>query len=67
MHVRRLFAAAVVIDLAYQMIVFRWIYPGQALIVAATPAYFLMRGLANRLVRRAGGPEDKRHAGGSTY
>src|SRR5215471_18413601 len=49
--VGRLFAAAVIIDLVYEVIVFRWIYPGQALIVAATlalPPYFLIRGLANR-------------------
>ena len=68
--VGRLFGAAVMIDLLYEIIVFRWIYPGQALIVAATlalPTYFLMRGLANRLVRPWLGPEDKRHTGGSTY
>ena len=53
-HVSRVFAAAVAIDLIYEFIVFRWIYPGQALIVAATlalPPYFLIRGLANRLAR----------------
>jgi hypothetical protein len=33
--VGRLFAAAVIIDLIYEIYVFRWIYPGQALIVAA--------------------------------
>jgi hypothetical protein len=66
--VGRLFGAAVVIDLAYEMIVFGWLYPGQALIVAATlalPAYFLIRGLTNRLVRRW--VQDKRHTGRSTY
>ena len=52
--VGRLFVAAVIIDLVYEIIVFRWIYPVQALIVAATlalPTYFLLRGLANRLAR----------------
>ena len=52
--VGRLFAAAVIVDLIYEIIVYRWIYPGQALIVAATlalPAYFLIRGLANRFAR----------------
>ena len=52
--VGRLFAAAVIIDLIYEIVVFRWIYPGQALIVATTlalPPYFLIRGLANRLAR----------------
>jgi hypothetical protein len=33
--VARLFAAAIIIDLIYEIYVFRWIYPGQALIVAA--------------------------------
>jgi hypothetical protein len=36
--VGRLFVAAVIIDMVYEIIVFRWIYPGQALIVAATVA-----------------------------
>jgi hypothetical protein len=52
--VARLFAVAVVIDIIYQVIVFRWIYPGQALIVAAIvafPSYLLLRGPANRLAR----------------
>ena len=68
--VGRLFGAAVMIDLLYEIIVFRWIYPGQALIVAATlalPTYFLMRGLANRLLRPWLGPEGKRNTGGRTY
>jgi hypothetical protein len=50
----RLFAAAVIIDLIYEIYVFRWIYPGQALIVAAIvafPSYMLVRGLANRIAR----------------
>jgi hypothetical protein len=34
--VGRLFVAAVIIDMVYEIIVFRWIYPGQALIVAVT-------------------------------
>jgi hypothetical protein len=52
--VLKLFTAAVVIDLIYQVIELRWIYPGQALIVAAVlalPSYFLIRGLANRIAR----------------
>lgn len=54
-----------------RVILFRWIYPGQALIVAATlalPPYFLIRGwLANRLARLRISPNNKRHADGSTY
>jgi len=54
-----------------RVILFRWIYPGQPLIVAATlalPPYFVIRGwLANRLARLRISPNDKRHVGGSTY
>lgn len=49
------FAGAVIVDLIYEIYVFRWIYPGQALIVAAIVAflsYVLIRGLANRIARR---------------
>jgi hypothetical protein len=52
--VGRVFIAAVLIDVIYELIVFRWIYPGQPLIVAAflaLPPYFLVRDLANRLAR----------------
>jgi hypothetical protein len=54
-HLAKLFTAAVIMDMIYQIIVFRWIYPGQALIVATTvavPSYLLLRGPTNRLVRR---------------
>lgn len=54
-HLAKLFAAAVIMDTIYQIIVFHWIYPGQALTVAtmvAVPSYFLLRGPTNRLVRR---------------
>jgi hypothetical protein len=53
--VARLLAIAVLIDIVYQIIVFGWIYPGQAIIVAAAlafPPYLLLRGPANRLARR---------------
>jgi hypothetical protein len=51
----RVFTVAVVVDLIYEAIVFRRIYPGQSLIVAALLAllpYPLIRGLVNRIVRR---------------
>jgi hypothetical protein len=64
--VGRVFVVAVVLDLAYQWWVFRWIYPGQALIVAATCAvlpYVLVRGpvtrLARMLYRKWAGPAAK--------
>jgi hypothetical protein len=53
-HLSRLFLAAVIVDMIYEIIVFHWIYPGQALLVAvvvAVPSYLLLRGPANRLAR----------------
>ena len=55
LDIRRLLFAALIIDLIYELIEFRWVYPGQALIVAAAlalPSYALVRGLTNRLARR---------------
>ena len=52
--VGKVFLAAVVIDVVYQIIVARWMYPGEALIVATALAivpYLLIRGLANRVAR----------------
>lgn len=49
----RLFVIAVLVDLVYEITVFRWIYPGQSLIVAAAvavPPYLVIRGPFNRLV-----------------
>lgn len=53
-HISRLFLAAVVVDMIYEIIAFHWIYPGQALLVAgvvAVPSYLLLRGPANRIAR----------------
>lgn len=52
--VARLFIAAVIIDMIYEVIVFQWIYPGQALIMAlivALPSYLLVRGPADRIAQ----------------
>jgi hypothetical protein len=52
--VAKVFLAAVVIDVVYQLVVLRWVYPGEALLVAfllACVPYLLIRGLVNRLVR----------------
>jgi hypothetical protein len=52
-----LFVAAAVIDLIYEITVYRWIYPGQALLIAfvlAVPSYWKARGLTNRIARRTG-------------
>ena len=50
----RIFIVAIVLDSAYQLIVFRWVYPGQVLIVAVVCAivpYVLVRGPITRTAR----------------
>jgi hypothetical protein len=50
----RVFLMAVLLDSIYQVIVFRWIYPGQVLVVAIVCAivpYVLVRGPITRLAR----------------
>ena len=52
--VSKVFIVAVVIDVIYQYLVFRWFYPGEALIVAFVLAfvpYLLIRGPVNRIAR----------------
>lgn len=52
--VAKVFTLAVVIDLIYQVVVFGWIYPLEALIVAVLLAfvpYLLVRGPVNRIAR----------------
>lgn len=65
----RIVIVAVVLDIVYQLVVFRWVYPGQVLIVAfvcAVVPYVLVRGpvylLAHYLLgdaRRAGSSRKK--------
>lgn len=53
--VGKVFILAIVLDFVYQYIVQRWIYPGEALIVAIILAiipYTLVRGPVNRIARR---------------
>lgn len=53
--VARVFILAVVMDIIYQWLIHRWIYPGEMLILAvilAVVPYLLLRGPINRLVRR---------------
>ena len=61
--VGKVFIAAVVFDVIYQLIVLRWVYPGEAIIVAlilAALPYMLLRGAANRVTAHGlgggGGP-----------
>jgi hypothetical protein len=56
-EVARVFGFSVVVDLVYEVIVFRRIYPGESLIVAAVLAllpYPLIRSCVNLIVRRLG-------------
>lgn len=52
--VGRVFILAVIMDMVYQIIVFRWFYPGESLLVAIFLAflpYLALRGPINRLAR----------------
>ncbi len=51
----KVFIVAVVLDLIYELIVHRWLYPLQALLVATVLAiipYVLIRGAVTRIARR---------------
>ena len=53
--VGRVFVFAIIIDLVYQWMVFRWFYPGEAFWVAVGLAfipYLAIRGPVNRIARR---------------
>ena len=52
--VKKVFIIAIVLDLVYEVIAFRWVYPVQALIIAVVLAlipYLILRGLSNRIAR----------------
>ena len=53
--VGRVFILALIFDVVYQIIELRFVYPGEAIIVAfvlAIMPYLILRGLVTRLVRR---------------
>jgi predicted LPLAT superfamily acyltransferase len=53
--VSKVFLVAVALDVIYEIIEFRWVYPGQAVIVAiilAIVPYLLVRGPVNRLASK---------------
>jgi hypothetical protein len=53
--VGKVFILAIVLDVVYQIIVLRFVYPGEAIIVAIVLAivpYLILRGPVNRLARR---------------
>jgi hypothetical protein len=52
--VLKVFIMAVVLDCVYQLLVFRWIYPVEAMVTAVILAilpYVLLRGAVNRIAR----------------
>ncbi len=52
--VAKVFTLAFILDVVYQLIALRWVYPGEALITAFTLAilpYLLIRGPVNRIAR----------------
>jgi hypothetical protein len=53
--VGKIFLIAIIIDIVYQIVVFRWFYPLEAIVVAAMLAfvpYLVIRGPVNRIARR---------------
>ena len=55
--VGRVFLFAILIDVIYQIVELRWVYPGEALIVAGLLAflpYLVLRGLVTRAARALG-------------
>lgn len=53
--VGRIFILALVLDVVYQIIVLRFVYPGEAVIVAVVLAivpYLIVRGLTTRIARK---------------
>jgi uncharacterized membrane protein YjjB (DUF3815 family) len=65
--VGKVFVAALVIDVIYQVIALRWVYPGEAVLVATILAlvpYLLVRGPVNRIARRPRNAVKEREIGG---
>jgi hypothetical protein len=53
--VGKVFVVAIILDLTYEAIVYRWVYPGQAVIVAVVLTFIpclLIRGPVTRIARR---------------
>lgn len=53
--IARVFVLAIVMDVIYQVLVLKWVYPFELLLIAillAVVPYLLIRGPVNRLVRR---------------
>ena len=53
--VKKVFILAILLDVIYEIVVYRWVYPVQALLIAiflALIPYLIFRGLVNRLARK---------------
>jgi len=64
--VGKVFILAIVLDVVYQIIVHRWVYPGETVLVAiilAIVPYLLVRGPVNRIARRRRNAVKQRLAG----
>lgn len=62
----KVFILAIMLDVIYQFIVQRWVYPGEAVLVAIILAilpYLLIRGPVNRIARRSHKAVKERLAG----
>jgi hypothetical protein len=60
--VLKVFTMAVLLDCAYQLLVFQWIYPVEAMFTATILAilpYAVLRGVINRLVRSWRKPQEE--------
>lgn len=56
-HVGKVLVAAVIVDVVYQIVVQRWIYPFEAVVVGlilAVLPYVVFRGIVNRVLRKRG-------------
>jgi hypothetical protein len=59
--VGKIFVIAIALDIVYQMIVIRWVYPGETLVVAAALAlvpYLIIRGAVTRIARLGKRPNE---------
>ena len=64
--ISRVFILALVLDVVYQIIVLRFVYPGEAVIVAfilAILPYLIARGLTTRLARKKRAESERRATG----
>jgi hypothetical protein len=66
--VGKVFVIAVALDIVYQMLVLRWVYPGETLVIAAALAllpYLLFRGVVTRVARLVRGARPARPTPGA--